>query len=210
MKLLAQSRRYHLAQAVAAFALLCTSASITAQPPQALKPGAQARNSGNPRSAIGPRQNQEHLAQWMERHRDLPLAKQHSALQNEPGFRQLPPQTQQRYLDRLTQLNNMPEEKRRRILERNEAMEHLTQAQRQQVGSALHQFSSLPVERRRLVGRAFRDLREMPDPQRQATLSSDRIRGQFSDQERSTLTNLLAVEPYIPVQRTGDTVNAGK
>jgi hypothetical protein len=210
MKLLAQSRRHHLPEALAVLALLCASAALNAQPPQVLKPAAPSRNGVNPRSAIGPRQNQEHLAQWMERHRDLPLAKQHSALQNEPGFRQLPPQTQQRYLDRLTQLNNMPEEKRRRILERNEALEHLTQPQRQQVVSAMHQLSGLPVDRRRLVARAFRDLREMPDPQRQAILSSDRIRGQFSEPERSTLTNLLAVEPYLPVQRTGDTVNAGK
>jgi hypothetical protein len=37
-------------------------------------------------------------------------------------------------------------------------------------------------------------------------LNSDRYRGQFSDQERSTLSNLLAVEPYIPAQaqRPGD------
>jgi len=34
--------------------------------------------------------------------------------------------------------------------------------------------------------------------------------GQFSDQERSILTNVLAVEPYVPVQRPNDAVNAGK
>jgi hypothetical protein len=210
MKILAQSRCHHLTEALAVLALLCASAYLNAQPPQALKPAAPSRNGGNSRSAIGPHQNQEHLAQWMERHRDLPLDKQHSALQNEPGFRQLPPQTQQRYLERLTQLNNMPEVKRRRILERNEALEHLTQPPRQQVVSAMHQLSGLPVDRRRLVSRAFRDLREMPDPQRQAILNSDRIRGQFSDQERSTLTHLLAVEPYLPVQHGSDPVNAGK
>ena len=51
----------------------------------------------------------------------------------------------------------------------------------------------------------------MPEPQRQAILNSDRLHGQFSDNERSTLNNLLAVEPYIPVERSpSDTVNSGK
>ena len=177
--------------------------------PPAAKPATPKQN-GNPKSAVGPKQNQEHLAQWMDRHRSLPLASQQSELQREPGFHQLPQQTQQRMLERLNQLNSMPEEQRRRILERNEALEHLTQPQRQQVREAMQQLGGLPVERRRLVARAFRDLREMPDQQRQAILTSDRIRGQFSDPERSTLTNLLAVEPYLPVQRNNESINAGK
>jgi len=155
-------------------------------------------------------QNQEHLAQWMDRHSTLPLADQQRALQGEPGFRDLPPQTQQRMLDRLSQLNNMAPEKRRRIIERNEAMAHLTPPQRQQVRGAMQQLGSLPEDRRRLVARAFRDLREMPEPQRQAILSSDRFRGQFSDQERGTLSSLLAVEPFLPVQRPNDAPDFGK
>ena len=55
-----------------------------------------------------------------------------------------------------------------------------------------------------MVARAFRDLREMPEPQRQAILNSDRFRGQFSDQERGALSSLLAVEPYLPVQKPND------
>ncbi len=156
--------------------------------------------SGPPR----PRQNQEHLAQWMDRHRNLPLAEQQTALQNEPGFRQLPPQTQQRMLDRLTQLNSMPDAQRQRLLERTEAMEHLTVPQRQQVRSAMQQLGALPVDRRRLVARTFRELRDTPPAQRQAMINSDRIRGQFSDEERSTLSNLLAVEPYLPIQRANE------
>jgi hypothetical protein len=157
-----------------------------------------------------PGQNQEHLAQWMDRHSSLPLDQQQKALENEPGFRDLPSETQQRMRDRLTQLNNMPPEQRRRLLERNEAMANLSVPQRQQIRGAMQQFSSLPQDRRRLVARAFRDLREMPEPQRQAILNSDRFRGQFSDQERSTLSNLLAVEPYLPVQRPNDSQEFGK
>ena len=158
----------------------------------------------------GPKQNQEHLAQWMERHSNLPPAEQQRALENEPGFRDLPPPTQQRMRDRLTQLNNMSPEQRRRIIDRTEAMERLTPPQRQQVRGAMQQLGGLPEDRRRLVARAFRDLREMPQPQRQAILNSDRFRGQFSDQERSTLSSLLAVEPYLPVQRPNDGPSYGK
>ncbi len=112
--------------------------------------------------------------------------------------------------DRLTQLNNMPPEKRRRVIDRTEAMERLTLPQRQQVRGAMQQLGSLPQNRRRLVARAFRDLREIPQPQRQGILSSDRFREQFSDQERETLSNLLAVEPYLPVPRPNDGPAYGK
>jgi hypothetical protein len=152
----------------------------------------------------------EHLAQWMDRHSSLPLDQQKNALQREPGFRDLPPQTQQRMQDRLTQLNAMPPEQRRRLLERTEAMEKLSPPQRQQVRGAMQQLTNLPVERRRLVARAFRDIREMPPAQRQAVLYSDRFRAQFSDQERTTLANLLTVEPYLPVMRPNEAPEYGK
>jgi Protein of unknown function (DUF3106) len=161
-------------------------------------------------SPAAPKNNQEHLAQWMDRHSNLPPAEQQRALENEPGFRDLPPTTQQRMRDRLTQLNNMSPEQRRRILDRTEAMERLTPPQRQQVRGAMQQLGGLPEDRRRLVARAFRDLREMPQPQRQAIINSDRFRGQFSDQERNTLSSLLAVEPYLPVQRPNDGPSYGK
>lgn len=146
----------------------------------------------------------------MERHNNLPPAEQQKALESEPGFKDLPQETQQRMRDSLNRLNNMSPEQRRRALARTEAMEHLTPQQRSQVRGALGQLGSLPMDRRRLVARAFRDLREMPEPQRQAILSSDRFKSQFSDQERGTLSNLLSVEPYLPVQKPSDGVEAGK
>jgi hypothetical protein len=146
----------------------------------------------------------------MERHNNLPPAEQQKALENEPGFKDLPPQTQQQLRNSLNRLNNMSPEQRRRALARTEAMEHLNPQQRSQVRDALGQLGSLPMDRRRLVARAFRDLREMPEPQRQAILNSDRFKSQFSDQERGTLSNLLSVEPYLPVQRPSDGVEAGK
>jgi transposase-like protein len=168
-----------------------------------------------PRSIQGPKQNggkpkQEHLGQWMDRHSNLPLAEQQRALENEPGFRDLPPQTQQAMRNRLTQLNNMTPEQRRRMIEHTEAIEHLSPQQRQQVRTATEQYQGLPEDRRRLVARAFRDLREMPQPQRQALMNSDHFRSQFSDQERTMLSSLLTVEPYIPVQHPNDGPSYGK
>lgn len=212
MRLPTPSRRA-FTQILGTIVLIGLTFSLSAQPPQ--KSTANAHPAAPPaHGASKPQnikqQNQPHLSQWMETHRSLPLNQQQSALEREPGFRDLPSQTQQRMRERLTQLNNMPDEQRRRILDHTEAMEHLTPPQRQQVRGAMQQLGALPVDRRRAVARTFRDLREMPPAQRQATLSSDRFRSQFSDSERGTLTNLLAVEPYLPVQKAADTVDPGK
>jgi hypothetical protein len=209
------SRRiFHLAPAV--LLLLAATVMVVAQPAsmhkigQAPRPAASAPRPAQGQKQIGPKPNQEHLGQWMDHHSNLPLTEQQRALEKEPGFRDLPPQTQQRMHDRLTQLNNMTPEQRRRTLEHTEAMEHLTPPQRQQLRGALEQYRGLPEDRRRMVARAFRDLREMPQPQRQAILNSDRFHGQFSDQERNTLSGLLAVEPYLSVQRPNDGPSYGK
>jgi Protein of unknown function (DUF3106) len=195
--------------------LLFAPTAIVAAQAAAMHKVGQAAPGSAPHPAQGvkpnsPKANQEHLAQWMDHHSSLPLIDQQRALENEPGFRDLPSQTQQRMRDRLTQLNTMTPEQRRRILARTEQMEHLTPPQRQQVRGALEQYRGLPEDRRRLVARAFRDLREMPQPQRQEILNSDRFRGQFSDQERNALSGLLAVEPYLPVERPNDAPSFGK
>jgi len=145
-----------------------------------------------------PKNQNPHLEQWMERNRALTPEQQQKALDNEPGFRDLPPQMQQRLHERLAQLNAMPPEQRSRMLEGAEAMEHLTPEQRQQVNGALAQLGTLPSDRRTVVVRAWRELRTLPPAQRQAVLSSDRYRGQFSPEERGTLNNLLTVAPLIP------------
>jgi hypothetical protein len=208
--------RQRVPVAAAASLALLISAAAFAQPQ---KGGFGARGAAPAQMHVQARQGQkapqqqprqEHLSQWMERHGNLPLEQQQRALESEPGFRDLPAETQQRMRDSLTKLNNMSPEQRRRALARTEAMEHLTPQQRQQVRGALGQLGSLPMDRRRLVARAWRDLREMPEPQRQSILNSDRFRSQFSDQERGTISNLLAVEPYLPVQKPNDNPEFGK
>jgi uncharacterized protein DUF3106 len=153
---------------------------------------------------------QEHLDQWMNRHSHLPPAQQQRALENEPGFRHLPPQTQQNLRNRLSQLDNMPPEQRRRLIERNEAIERLTPPERQQFRGAMQRLGMLPADRRRMVAHAFRDLREMPPAQRQAELNSDRFRSQFSPQERATLSQLLEVAPFLPVPHSNGTTESAR
>jgi Protein of unknown function (DUF3106) len=193
--------------------LLLAAATVMAagQPVSMHKAGQAGRPAVNtPRQGQGQKPKQDHLPQWMARHSNLSPAEQQRALENEPGFRDLPPQTQQRLHDQLNQLNSMTPEQRRRTVEHTEAMEHLTPSQREQFRGAMQQYRGLPEDRRRLVARAFRDLREMPVPQRQAILNSDHFRSQFTDQERGTLSNLLAVEPYLPVEHPNDGPSYGK
>lgn len=136
----------------------------------------------------------EHLAEWMNQHRDLSPLQQQQALDREPGFHELPPQTQQRMRDRLTQLNAMTPEQRQRVLRNNEHMETLTPDQRSQVRGAMQQLGALPPDQRRVVARSFRELRDLPPDQRAAAMS----RVPLNDAQRATLGNLLRVEPLLP------------
>jgi hypothetical protein len=138
----------------------------------------------------------------MENHKNLSLADQQRALQNEPGFRELPPETQQRFLTQLGQLYNMNPQQRDRKLERNEILEHMSAPQLQQYHGAVQAFAAMSPDRRRLTARAILDLREMPPDQREQVIASSRFAAQFSDGERSTIRTLLSVEPYPPVRPT--------
>jgi hypothetical protein len=156
-------------------------------------------NAGGPNAGVRAAQNQEHLQQWMENHKNLSPADQRRALQNEPGFRELPPQTQQRYLNQLDRLNSMKPQVRDRTLQQNEILEHMPPAQAQQYRAAAQALTAAPQDRRRLMARAILDLREMPPAQREQVISSPRFGAQFSDGERSTIRTLLTAEPYPPI-----------
>ena len=92
----------------------------------------------------------------------------------------------------------MPPEQRQRTIDHIEAMERLTPDQRQQVRSAMAQLGSLPPARRRAVARTFHEFRTMPPDQRRQIMNSPDFQRQFSDQERGTLNNLMAIDPYLP------------
>jgi ATP-dependent exoDNAse (exonuclease V) alpha subunit len=164
---------------------------------EAQAPAAQAQH----RFGANPAANQpgrgpkgEHLAEWMNQHRELSPGQQQQALEKEPGFNQLPAQTQQRMRDRLAQLNAMSPEQRQRVLKNNEHMETLSPDQRGQVRGAMQQLGALPPDQRRAVARSFRELRDLPADQRSAAMS----RLPLNDAQRSTLGNLIRVEPLLP------------
>ena len=159
--------------------------------PQAARPAPAGQRPGGG-------QKNEHLAEWMNQHSNLTPAQQQQALENEPGFRELPAQTQQNMRNRLAQLNAMPQQQRDKVLNRNEAMERLTPEQRGQVRGAMEQLGALPPDQRRFVARSFRELRELPPAQRWAAMNSEAYRGQLNDAQRATLSNLMRVEPMLP------------
>lgn len=146
---------------------------------------------------------QPHLGAWLARHGNLTPQQQERALQSEPGFNRLPPETQQKLMNRLQQINRMPPNQRQRTMDRIEALEHLSPQMRQQVRASVQEFHALPEDRQRLVKKAFRDLRAYPPEQRQALMNSGQFQAQFTPQERSILGNILVVEPYQPVPRSG-------
>ena len=150
----------------------------------------QAQRNGLPRG--------EHLAEWMNQHRDLTPQQQQQALDREPGFRELPQPTQQRMRDRLAQLDAMTPDQRQRLLARNEALERLTPDQRSEFRSAMQQLGALPLEQRRPVAQTFHALRELPPEQRISAFSTGRYGPPLSDTQRAVLFNLLRVEPLMP------------
>lgn len=154
----------------------------------------------HPTPDVSPRsvQNQVHLVQWMERHSNLSLPEQQDALQNEPGFRELPRQVQQYELSELAHLYSMDPHVRTRILEHNEALEPLSAAQQKQWRIAVQDLSSIPSPRRHLLLHAIMDLRELPIEQRQQVLNSPGFSAHFSDAERKIIGTILTAEPYSP------------
>jgi hypothetical protein len=168
--------------------------------------GPERRAPSGPQSQLAPivRRNPqaqgargEHLAEWMNQHRNLTPQQQQQALDHEPGFRELPQQTQQRMHNQLTRLNAMSPEQRQRILNHNEWMEHLSLDQRAVVRGSMQQLGLLPPDQRREVARSFRDLRQLPPDQRGAALNSPQYQ-YMNPAQRSALNNLLRIEPLIP------------
>lgn len=152
---------------------------------------------------------QQHLAEWLQQHKNLSLEDQERALHHEPGFNRLPPAVQQRLTDRLRQLDAMPPEQRERTLQSMEALEKLSPEKRQQVRAAMLQVGHMPADRQRLMHKAFRDLRQLPPEQRAAVLESPAFKSQFSAEEREILDTVMSVEPYLPSARASDGIEYG-
>jgi hypothetical protein len=195
----------------AAFALLLAAAPALAQTrkqlapdpaPQRVQPREQRPELRAPEGSQNSElQREGHLQRWMQSHANMSLAEQQRELQNQPGFRELPPETQRNQLNTLARLYYMNPQQRSRILDRTEALERLGPGQRQQWRDAVQRLNMLPQPRRHMMAGAIIELRELPPEQRDAVLESPAYRAQFSPDERQTLRTLLMAEPY-PAVRT--------
>jgi hypothetical protein len=206
-----RSVRHAACLALAGFAVCCSlahggtfpaSGMQYTQPPAPIERRPPAVGTG---SAASPNQGPhkilprgEHLAEWMNQHRDLTPQQQQQALQREPGFSSLSAQTQQRMRERLAQLDAMSPDQRQRLLARNEALERLTPDQRAQFRGAMAQLGSLPEDQRKAVAHTFHALRDLPPEQRISAYATGRYGPPLNDTERAVLFNLLRVEPLMP------------
>jgi Protein of unknown function (DUF3106) len=165
--------------------------------PEARPPYSAAQGSGN----IRPRNSgdrQVHLGTWLTQHENMSPAQQQEALRNEPGFDRLSPQSQQNLMDRLAQINSMPPPQRQRMLAYIEAWGQLSPQRQQRVRTSLEAIRSLTLDRQRMLKRAIRDLREHTPGEREAIMASSQFRTQFTFDEQNIISDVVAVEPYVP------------
>jgi uncharacterized protein DUF3106 len=137
----------------------------------------------------------QRMGDWLESHKNLPLAQQEKALENDPNFRKLPPDRQAALRERLRKFNSLPPDQRDLALKRMNFWASLTREQRQQLRDANQKLQALPEDRRVAVHKALRHLRQMDPQHRQQALESDRFKTTFSDQEQGILKQLASINP---------------
>ena len=151
----------------------------------------------SPNVQPGAQDREEHLQRWMDNRKNLTLPELQRDLQNEPGFRDLPPQVQQNRLNMLKRLYNMSPEQRNKMLNGVEGLERLNPQQQQQWRTAVQQLNANPVPRRRLMVRTITDLTQMPPYQREQRMNSPEFQSQFSPDERQTIRTILTAPPNL-------------
>ena len=132
---------------------------------------------------------------WIRAHRNLTPDQQEKALENDPGFKKLPPERQAELKNNLRRFNNLPPQQRERALRRWEFLESLTPTQREQLRQANQELKALPEGRELMVHKALRALRQMTPEGREEAYKSDRFRNTFTGQEQDILKRLAAISP---------------
>ena len=153
----------------------CASAAAASHAATAATCSRSSRRRTRPRSRPSSRENPaqrnaqgEHLAGVAGPPQQSHPPQQQQALEQEPGFHDLPAQTQQRMRERLTQLNAMPPAAARQVLARTEAMEQLTPEQRSRCAAPCSSSPRFRRTSRRAVQRSLPQLRDMPPAQRES------------------------------------------
>jgi hypothetical protein len=145
----------------------------------------------------GARASQGHAGDWLRHYQGMSPGERERALQNDPGFRRLPPDRQQQLRQRLQHFYSLPPQQQQRVLDRMETWEHLTPAQKQEARDVFGRLQQLPPNRRRMVTTAIRDLGNMPPGQREQIIDSPRFRGMFSPDERDMMRRSVQL-PFAP------------
>lgn len=168
--------------------IIFTADSLVAQqaPKNDSKPSAS--NRPGARQSFGP-----HAGTWLRRYQSLPQAEQEKALNNDPEFQKLPSDRQDKLRRRLREFNSYPPEKRQRILKRMEVFEHLSPQDQQKARDLYGRLRTLPDDRRRIVRRTAHNLRQFDAAERTRLLETDEYRNSFSDDERSLIKELSAL-----------------
>jgi len=139
-----------------------------------------------------------HTGDWLRRHKDLPPAEQEKQLRNDPHFLQLPPERQQKLVERLHKFDSLSPEQKNLLLDRMHEFESMTPQQQQEFRGLQQKVKAMPPDRRQEIHKALRYLRGMPPEQRQQAIDSEQFKSRFSDDERDTLKQLMAIAPAAP------------
>src|SRR5262245_5440320 len=166
-----------------------TAGSLIAQ--QAPKDNSKPAASNQP---PGHKPHSPHAGTWLRRYQALPPAEQEKALNNDPDFQKLPSDRQDKLRKRLREFNSYPADKRQRILQRMELFEHLSPADQQKARDLYGRLRTLPDDRRRIVRRTAHNLRQFDTAERERLLETDDYRNSFSDDERSLIKELSALD----------------
>jgi hypothetical protein len=149
----------------------------------------------NPPKESKPNQKPGKMGDWLTEHKNLSPEEQEKLLEKDPNFKNLSPQRQAELRERLRKFNSLSPQQRERALNRMQFMANLSKDQRQQIRDANQVLQGLPEDRRIMVHKALRHLSQMTPAERARAMSEDRFRNMFSEQERSILTKLSAINP---------------
>ena len=158
---------------------LCLAQHGNSHPAQSGHPSAP---SSRPPAQNPPKQGR-HAGDWLRQHQNMSPAERERALENDPGFRRLPPERQQQLRQRLQRFSSLPPQQQQRMVDNMDRWAHLTPEQKEQARQVHSQMQQLPPDRRRMVVTAVRDLSAMPPAEREQIINSPRFRSMFSPQE---------------------------
>jgi len=159
---------------------------------------AQGGGQARPHPGKNPQQQQRPAGKpgdWIRNHQGMTPEQQQKALENDPGFKNLPPARQEALRERLRKFNSLDPQQRERAMKRWEFFETLSPQQREQLRQSSQELKTLPEGRQLMVHKALRSLRQMTPEGREEVFKSDRFRNTFSGQEQGILKRLSAFSP---------------